>query len=220
MHRRTFVRLLGCTASAALLLSGCRGKQYAHILEDDDENMVGSHTAGAAVYEPIVAEAVEKVLAREAAGIQQVEFLDQAVQPKRVCFVGIENASAEEIGDFREQLYEIIDEQITNSGLFVPLSRRYVDSGLREAGIHMTQLFQPQMQRHFTDIMEQQGQPFDYLLFAKITSGTTRSNGKDYQRDYLLTLEMVNIHSGVQSKSSAKLRKGYHKSALGKIKHY
>ena len=220
MNRRTFVRLLGCSAPAALLLSGCRGKQYAHILEDDDENMVGSHTAGAAVYDPIVAEAVEKVMSREAAGIQQIEFIDQAVQPKRVCFVGIENASAEEIGDFREQLYEIIDEKITNSGLFVPLSRRYVDSGLREAGLHITQLFQPDAQQHFTAVMQRAGQPFDYLLFAKLTSGTTQSNGDDYQRDYLLTLELVNIHTGVQSKSSAKLRKGYHRSALGRAKHY
>lgn len=219
MNRRTFVRLLGCSAPAALLLSGCRGKQYAHILEDDDENMVGSHGAGAATYDPIVAEAVEKVLSREAAGFQQVAFNDNAVQPKRVCFVGIENASAEEIGDFREQLFEIIDEKITNSSLFVTLSRRYVDSGLREAGLHMTQLFQKDAQRHFQGVMESQGQPFDYLLFAKITSGTTRSND-DYQRDYLLTLELVNIHSGVQSKSSAKLRKGYHRTALGRAKHY
>ena len=219
MNRRTFVRLLGCSAPAALLLSGCRGKQYAHILEDDDENMVGSHAAGAAVYDPIVAEAVEKVLAREQAGFQQIAFNDNAVQPKRICFVGIENASAEEIGDFREQLYEIIDEKVTNSGLFVTLSRRYVDSGLREAGLHMTQLFQPDAQRHFTAVMEQQGQPFDYLLFAKITTGTTRSND-DYQRDYLLTLELINIHNGIQSKSSAKLRKGYHQSPLGRVNHY
>ncbi len=220
MNRRTFVRLLGCAAPSALLLSGCRGKQYAHILEDDDDNMVGSHTAGASVYEPIVGEAVEKLLSKEAAGIQQIDFVEEARQPKCICFVGIENASAEEIGDFREQLFEIIDERIGSSGLFVTLSRRYVDSGLREAGLHMTQLFQPQAQGHFIDVMERQSQPFDYLLFGKITSGTTRSNDKDYQRDYLLTLEMVNIHTGANSKSNAKLRKGYHRSALGRIKHY
>ena len=56
-----------------------------------------------------------------------------------------------------------------------------------------------------------QGQPFDYLLFAKLTSGTTREN-HDYQRDYELTLELVDIRSGEQDKQSAMLSKGYHHS--------
>ena len=69
-------------------------------------------------------------------------------------------------------------------------------------------------------VMEQAKQPFDYLLFAKITSGTTRSNNKDYQRDYLLTLELVDVVNLTTDKESAELRKGYHKSVLGKLKHY
>ena len=63
------------------------------------------------------------------------------------------------------------------------------------------------------------GQPFDYLLYAKLTSGTTNQNG-DYQRDYLLTLELVNIHNGEFDKESARLRKGYHKTWLGKVLKY
>ena len=55
--------------------------------------------------------------------------------------------------------------------------------------------------------MEQQGQPFDFLLYATLTSGTTRVN-KDYQRDYLLTLEMVNLHNGEYDKQSATLTQG------------
>ena len=57
------------------------------------------------------------------------------------------------------------------------------------------------------------------LQFASITSGTTNSNG-DYQRDYLLTMELLDIHTGESLKDSAMLRKGYHKSLLGKLKHY
>jgi hypothetical protein len=70
----------------------------------------------------------------------------------------------------------------------------------------------------FAASMEELQQPFDYLLYATITSGTTRSN-KDYQRDYLLTLELVDIHTGQFDKESAELRKGYHKTALGRLKH-
>jgi hypothetical protein len=63
--------------------------------------------------------------------------------------------------------------------------------------------------------MEQQGQPFDYLLFAKLTSGTTREN-RDYQRDYLLTLELVDVSSGEQDKQMASLSKGYHHSRISR----
>ena len=66
--------------------------------------------------------------------------------------------------------------------------------------------------------MEEQSQPFDYLLFAKITSGTTGSN-KDYQRNYTLILELVDIATGHGDKVEADLRKGYYKSAAGKLKH-
>jgi hypothetical protein len=37
----------------------------------------------------------------------------------------------------------------------------------------------------FTGFLEQQGQPFDYLLYATITSGTTREPGVSAR--YLLT---------------------------------
>jgi len=63
----------------------------------------------------------------------------------------------------------------------------------------------------FVGLMNQQGQPFEYLLFAKLTSGTTREN-KDYQRDYELTLELVDIRTGEQDKQTAAISKGYHHS--------
>lgn len=223
MIRRRFLHQ--CSLSAASLFSfvqsGCRGKQYAHILEDDDDNMVGSHEAGASVFEPLVQKAVVDLLDKESAGaIQQAGFNEEASFPKKICFCGIENASAEELGDFKEQIYEIIDQKIVEAQVYEPISRRFVEAGLREGRVRPDELFLPANQRLFVEIMEKQGNPFDYLLFAKITSGTTRSNGSDYQRDYLLTLELVNIHTGVAQKTSEKIRKGYHKSVLGRAKHY
>ena len=69
--------------------------------------------------------------------------------------------------------------------------------------------------RMFIGLMTQQGQPFEYLLFAKLTSGTTREN-RDYQRDYELTLELVDIRTGEQDKQSAMLSKGYHHSRVSR----
>jgi hypothetical protein len=63
-------------------------------------------------------------------------------------------------------------------------------------------------------VLERQGQPVDYLLYATLTSGTTKRNNST-QRDYLLTLELVNVNTGVASKQSAEIRKGYHKSRVG-----
>lgn len=100
------------------------------------------------------------------------------------------------------------------------ISRRFVEAGLRQAHIGPADLFVPANQRMFTAVMEEMQQPFDYLLYAKVTSGTTVSNEKNYQRDYLLTLEMVNVHDGSYDKESAMLRKGYHKSRLGKMGSY
>ena len=59
----------------------------------------------------------------------------------------------------------------------------------------------------FAATLEQQGQPFDFLLYATITSGTTREN-KDYQRDYLLTMELVDVHNGQYDKQSARVSVG------------
>ena len=77
----------------------------------------------------------------------------------------------------------------------------------------------PAKQRELQLVLERDDHPFDYLLFARITSLTTASNG-DYQRDYQLTMELLDIHTGESLKESAILRKGYHKSFFGKLKHY
>lgn len=211
---RTFLML----TAALLCIPACRSTQYAHILESDDPDMVGSHTAGAATWEPLVQNAVAKLLGRQCEDIQlaSVQGVDAR---KRVAFVGIENRSAEELGDFHDQLFEEIDAAIDSSEMFHTVSRRYVEAGLRESGLVPDQLFIPTNREHFAACLQQMDQPFDYLLFANVTSGTTVSN-KSQQRDYRLTFELVDVASGDFDKESAEIRKGYHKSRLGKAKHY
>ena len=221
MDRRQFLGGMGLLALSGMTgyAVGCRGKQTAHVLNETDNDMVGSHTAGAETWEPLIQSSVGQLLGRQMRGVQTVAHDGQPVR-KRICFVGLENKSAEEIGDFGEQIYEKIDTCINESEIFEVINRRFVEAGLRQCRLRPDDLFVPNSQRAFTASMEKLEQPFDYLLFAKITSGTTRSNQKDYQRDYLLTLELVNMQSGHADKESAELRKGYHKSKLGKLKHY
>lgn len=218
MNRRQFLGRTGAIllGGAVLAKAGCRGHQYAHVLKDDQQDMVGSHAAGAETFKPLIDEAVGKLLARQSPCIQTT---GAGAPPKRICFVGLENKSAEELGDFKDQICQIIDTRIVESKAFQPISPRFVSAGLREVRLRTDELFVPANQRKFLAVMEQAGQPFDYLLFATLTSGTTNSN-RDYQRDYLLTLELVNIQSGEPDKESATIRKGYHKTRVGAMMKY
>ena len=216
MLRRTFL-----VAPLGLVLAGCRGqRQFARIVNPGDKALMGSHQAGSETFGPLVDEAVTKLLARHAEmPVQQVSF-DDAGQPlpcppKRICFVGVENKSAEDIGDFKDELYEIIDGRLLESPTFEPLNRRFVEAGLRETRIRPDQLCIPERMREFAAHLEREGEPIDCLLYATLTSGTTREN-RDYERSYRLTMELVDVRSGEYDKQSADLVKGYHHSRLSR----
>jgi len=218
MRRRDFLSqfaMLFASAGCGLLALGCKGTQFARVIKPGEREMVGSHQAGHETFRPLIDEAVGKLVGRHSAPshMMQVSTGPEVLPPPRmrVCFVGVENKTAEEIGDFKEQIFESIDTRLLECGSCAPISRRYVEAGLRELRLRPDQLFIPDNLHMFVGLMNQQGQPFDYLMFAKLTSGTTREN-RDYQRDYELTLELVNIHTGEQDKQSAMISKGYHHS--------
>lgn len=249
-------------AGAGLITFGGCARQYGHLLDGDDVDMVGSHQAGAAVWNPLVDQAVAKLLGRCETGIpypangygdvspagltsanlpplapgelppplnhpdmaampgQQAMMGQQALPgPAKVCFIALENKSAEELIDFKDQLYERIDSQVNQSPSFRMVSRRMVDAALLETRLRPDSLFLPGNQELFTAALGRQGAPVDFLLYGKITSGTTERN-KSTQRDYDLTLEMVNVHTGDYVKENASIRKGYHKSRAGKWWNY
>ena len=215
----------------AATTGGCAGRQYSHLLASEDTDMVGSHSAGAATWNPLVDEAVAKMLGRCPPSVQPVAYqhlgeisdgpigAGLADGPATVCFVGLENKSAEELVDFKDQLFERIDSQINAAASFRSISRRMVETALRETRLRPDSLFLPRNRDLFAAALGRQGTPVDYLLFGTITSGTTDRN-KSTQRDYLLTLEMVNLQTGDFIKESAKIRKGYHKSRAGRWWNY
>ena len=237
------------TGAGLLASSGCAGRRYGHLLASDDVDMVGSHQAGAAVWNPLVDESVAKLLGRCDVGVihpagyreaEQIaypaslapdelpppmnhpEFANGSLAspgPAKVCFIALENKSAEELIDFKDQLYERIDSQVNQSPNFRMVSRRFVDAALLDTRLRPDSLFLEANRRVFASAMGGQGAPIDFLLYGKITSGTTERN-KSTQRDYVLTLEMVNIHTGDYVKENATIRKGYHKSRAGKWWNY
>jgi len=214
------ILLAACIAIVpAAGFTGCRAHQYGHIVDAKDDDMVGSHSAGAATYKPLINESIAKILGRCSQSPIQYASHGGPPPPMRVCFIGVENKSIEEIGDFKEQIYQHMDTQLSGTPNFAFISKRYVDHGLMETRLRADQLFIPANQRTFAAHMEQAGQPFDYLMYATLTSGTTENNRSE-QRDYLLTIELVNIHTGQYEKESASIRKGYHKSRAGRASNY
>jgi len=221
------MRLFSTIAIAALLFcgvifTGCQGTQ-ARVMHRGESDMVGSNRAGAEVYNPMVRGAIDKLLARAAVEpIQQVGYQtgSQVPTPKRkVCFISLENASVEELGDFKEHIKGTILEGISQSDQFEIVSDRAVTAGLRALSLRPDDLFMPENRRMFVSVMGQGGTPVDYLLFAKITSGTTESN-RDMQRDYRLTLELICTKTFVPILESTPMRKEYNNSVRGKIENW
>ncbi len=223
MDRRAFLSLLSGLAGTTCLglLAGCRGHQYGHVIEGNQPDLVGSHAAGAEVFNPLIDEAMAKLLSSQSMMVQEVAYqgVEELPAPRSICFVGVENKSIEELGDFKDQIYQQIDTILVQSQAFQPISRRVMDAALRETRLRPDALLIPENMRLFAAVLERQGQPLHYLLYATITSGTTERNSSQ-QRDYVLTLEMVNVQTGSYEKQSAAISKGYHKTRAGKFFHY
>ena len=136
MDRRTFLTVVGSLAGSTCLglLAGCRGHQFGHVFKGDEKDLVGSHAAGAEVFNPLIEEAVAKLLSRHSTTIQEVTYQGAEVLPTKrsICFVGVENKSIEELGDFKDQIYQQIDTMLVQSEVFQPVSRRVMDAALRE----------------------------------------------------------------------------------------
>ena len=184
MDRRQFI---SCFGGGVILAAGCRGTQKAHVMNPTEKDMVGSHTAGARKPGAADQQTVAQLLGPECHRADCRRTGRDSTR-KKICFVGVENKAREEIGDFREQIYQKIDNCINTSESFEVIHRKFVEAGLRQCGLRPEDLFVPNNRRNFVAVMEQLQQPFDYLMYATITSGTTKSNHKDDQRDYLLTL--------------------------------
>ena len=87
MIRQTTLRH-GCWLAAMVGISlgvGCRGHQYGHVVQEDGPDMVGSHTAGAATFNPLIDDAVAQLLGRQSTGYQQVSHMTEGMPvPQRI----------------------------------------------------------------------------------------------------------------------------------------
>lgn len=186
----------------AFVVFGCEGSPKGRVKSGDEGDTVGSKTAGAETYNALIEEATRKLLNAEAA-----RFPEGSV--RKICFVGIENRGAEELGDIRESTNQIIETVIYQSHRYKMIAQSYVSHVLQVNGMNAADLHLEQGLQKFLSVLRKEGQDPDYLLWAIYTTLSTEGE-KERQRDYLLTLELVDAASGeLVQKETARVRKAY-----------
>jgi hypothetical protein len=123
--------------------------------------------------------------------------------------VGIENRGAEELGDIRDSTNQIIETVIFQAKRYDMIGQRYVDHGLQVNSMRAEDLFLHDGREKFVAVLRADGQDPDYLLWAVYTTLSTEGD-KERQRDYLLTLELIDARSGrLMQKETSRVRKAY-----------
>ncbi|MEM7205027.1 MAG: penicillin-binding protein activator LpoB [Planctomycetota bacterium] len=192
---------LAAAAVAALTFAACESPR-ARIMADTDQDFVGDRTAGAGTFDRLISEGVEKLLTDHSAAQGGLGKLSIVSLP-------VENESAEELGDWQEQIYSLLTTSVNRSERYNMISRRFVEAALRETRLRPDQLFLPQYQRQLLEVLEQQGLPVDAMLFPKLTSGTTDAGRGITQRNYGFELALVDVKSGQERMYTTRLRKEY-----------
>jgi hypothetical protein len=186
----------------ASLAFGCNGSPKGRVKSGDEGDTVGARTAGAETYNALIEEATRKLLRAE-----EARFPEGAV--RKIAFVGIENRGAEELGDIRDSTNQIIETVIFQAKRYDMIGQRYVDHGLQVNSMRAEDLFLHDGREKFVSVLRAEGQDPDYLLWAVYTTLSTEGD-KERQRDYLLTLELIDAKSGrLMQKETARVRKAY-----------
>lgn len=185
-----------------LALASCQSGRTGRIMADTDQDYVDIGGAGGAEYDRLIEGSVQRLLRLPVAA-------DIGLEKAKVVTLAVQNDSGEELGDWQESLYQLIDTSINRSGRFENISRRFVTAALKETGLRQEQLFIPKHQRTFLDMLERQGLPIEFLMFPTLTRGTTNAGQGTTQRNYELTLELVNVKTGNSDKVMERLRKEF-----------
>lgn len=190
-------------AALGLLLLGAVacGGPTGRLKTDDEQDLTGNTKAGAETFNRLIQESVDNLLQKPSAQKSGADRL-------KIAFLDVENKGMEELVDWRDTLRQRIDEAVNRSGRYRNISDRFVQAALKESGLKADELYLPEKRRKFIKILEANGNPVDFLMYASLNTGTTTS-GRETQRDYLLTLELVDVESGESEKVNADVRKEY-----------
>ncbi len=222
-RKAVVIELIAIVLAFIVVFAGC-ASQKGKVVDPSTKDRVGSHRAGSEIYDPaaeaavagLLEQAVRKPIMPEDSGMT-VAQIDDLRGIRKICFAGVENAGGEEMGDIRANLEETIRTMISQTEQFEVVDSRLVAAGLRESGLRLEDLLLPDKREKFANALGEFDTPFDYILFAKVTTATTRDND-DSQVKYSFTLDLVNVHTGASMSETVELKKHYNRSVKAKIK--
>jgi hypothetical protein len=192
-------------ALAALGLggSGCAGPS-ARMKGEDEGTLVDVRKGGTETYKKLIHDTVVALLEEHRAVLQG------AAEKPLVAFVGVENKSSEELGEFRTAMNNEITTALVNSRYYAIVSMRAVDAAKRESNIrNIDDLTTRASREAFMAVLNRDGAPPQYLLVGSVTTMTSRGN-KEKERVYQLTLEMMDSSNGIiQTMKQEEVRKAY-----------
>lgn len=187
-------------------------------MSSDTPNRVGSHKAGSEVYEPVAEAAFAGLIAeldRATSTIEDdVQFEVRGEKEKKrlkVCFAGVENSGGEDMGDLRENLNETIRSSISQSDRFEIVDERMMAALLRKSGMRLDDLLVSDNLTAFLENADKDTEWIDYILFAKVTTATTKDNS-DSEVHYSLNMDLVDVHTGASIRHTEQMKKHYNRS--------
>jgi hypothetical protein len=169
-------------------------------MSETEDDLVGAKTAGSATYNRLIDQTLTKILTRHLGEIKESKAT--------VAFVGLDNESGEDLGDWHRQIESAIETAVENANRYDLVSRRFVQRALRELRFRPDDLFIRKNQRQFAEVLELEKNLVDFLLFAELTSGTTVGTSLK-QRNYQLKIDLINIDTGRGDMESTVIRKEY-----------
>ncbi len=137
------------------------------------------------------------------------------------CFVGVENQSNDELGDFREELHAHITDAINRSASRTSISRRFVEVALAETKLRPDALLVPDKMQLFCSALQREGHSADYMLLAKIKPSQQLiqlQNTDSRQTDYTLELTLLDVLAQAMNKQEILISKTGKRYELGKLK--
>lgn len=189
--------------AAAFLAAGCTGPS-ARVKSGDEGDLVDVRKGGTETYKELIRKGVSELLAEHRL------TLGNSAEKVMIAFVGVENRSSEELGEFRASMNNEITTALVNSRLYSMLSMRAVDAAKRESNIRsVDDLTVARPREAFLGVLNKDGQAPQYLLFGEVTSMTSSGNNSR-ERTYQLTLQLMDSSNGViQTQKMVEMRKEY-----------
>lgn len=189
--------------AAAFLAAGCSGPS-ARVKDESEGDLVDVRKGGTETYLALVNKGV-----RELIEANRKDLMKSAEKPL-VAFVGVENKSSEELGEFRASMNSEIETVLVNSELLGMISMRAVDAARRESNIRtIDDLTTARSRQAFLSVLNRDGAVAQFLLYGEVTSMTSSGNSAK-ERTYELTLQLMDSSTGmIASQKKVKLRKEY-----------